>query len=156
MKLPQALSVVKIFNTPSPFLTLLLTDVLFFTPSLPPEKRGKLGFLGQWRIWGRSGASAWCGTGHWARQVWFDRTCARFWGDVPEPLPTPRIVGFPFSLLCYLSAKNKPKKKPPNPPVLLLLGSPHPLSLMSFVERSRDCKGNSSHSHIKKRKVGAV
>lgn len=47
MKLPQALSVVKIFNTP--LLTLLLTDVLFFTVPLPPKKKKKekQRFLGQ-------------------------------------------------------------------------------------------------------------
>lgn len=49
MKLPQALSVVKIFNTP--LLTLLLTDVLFFTPSpSPPQKKGNQWFLGQWNF----------------------------------------------------------------------------------------------------------
>lgn len=90
-------------------------------------------------VWSRAGA----------RQVRSDRTCARFWGAVPEPLPAPRIVGLPLPF-CVTSQQQKTHKKPKTPPNPLFCFSwvPPPLSLMSF-EQSRDCKGNSSQSHIK-------
>lgn len=143
MKLPQALSVVKIFNTPlSPFLTLLLTDVLFFTPSLPsppPIKKRKPGVfrsvesLGQeWGlslVWNRSRGQAGVDS----------QSLCKVWGRCPCNPPTPRLVGFPLSLFVLPLGKKKKKipqktrKKPQNPPkpppVLLLLGSPLPLSV---------------------------
>lgn len=140
MKLPQALSVVKIFNTPlSPFLTLLLTDVLFFTPSLlspPPIKKRKPGVfrsvesLGQeWGlslVWNRSRGQAGVDS----------QSLCKVWGRCPCNPPTPRLVGFPLSLFVLPLGKKKKKnphkkpeknpKPPPNPPCSVALGFPPP------------------------------
>lgn len=140
VKLPQALSVVKIFNTPlSPFLTLLLTDVLFFTPSLPstpPIKKRKPGVfrsvesLGQeWGlslVWNRSRGQAGVDS----------QSLCKVWGRCPCNPPTPRLVGFPLSLFVLPLGKKKKKnshkkpeknpKTPPNPPCSVALGFPPP------------------------------
>lgn len=78
----------------------------------------------------------------WVRQVCFENS-ANFWGNIHELLPTPRIVGFPFSPLCHLSTKTI--KTPPKKPKI-------PCSVSPWW----DWKGISSHSHIKNTKVGAV
>lgn len=83
VKLPQALSVVKIFNA-LPLPTPLLTDVLFFTPSPspPPQKRRNQRFLGQWNFVESLGQQR----GNASEGVVWDRSCVGQVAGVPEGL----------------------------------------------------------------------